>query len=70
MNLGELRERANLTQQELAELLEVNRVTIVRYERGEREPSIQTIIQIATHLCITTDEVIRALLEAKKEEPQ
>ena len=67
MNLGELRKRANLTQQELAELLEVNRVTIARYERGEREPSIQTIIQIATHLCATTDEVIRALLEAKKE---
>lgn len=42
-----LRKQHHLTQQELAEKLSVVRLTITDWERGKKEPSIQTLIKIA-----------------------
>ena len=53
-----LRERANMTQAELAILLGVNENTISNYERGEREPSIDNLKRIAEIFGVSVDELI------------
>lgn len=54
MNLGELgeavrirRKGLKLTQQELADLAEVNINTVVAIESGEGNPKVETILQVA-----------------------
>lgn len=42
-NIKQARKRKNITQKELAELLGVKVQTVLRWEKGEREPSIETI---------------------------
>jgi len=46
MRLKELREEKNMSQVQLANKLGVNNRTISQYERGIREPDIQTIKQL------------------------
>ena len=45
--LKELREDTNLTQLEVAEKLSLTRQTISRYETGDIEPPISTLIKLA-----------------------
>lgn len=40
--IKELREKAKLTQAELADVLGVKRVTVSQWERGENKPRIDT----------------------------
>ena len=51
--LKKLRTYKGLTQQELSNVLNVNRMTIVKWEKGSSEPTISTIKQIAD--CFETD---------------
>lgn len=59
MNFGEklklLREEKNLTQNDLAKLLNVSKANISRYESGIRQPSIETIIRIAKFFNVSID---------------
>ena len=56
--LKELREKHNLTQEELAKELNVSRTTISNYENGSRSPDIEMInnnsLVIKMILCILT----------------
>ncbi len=45
--LKELRKDRNLTQAELAKLLDVDRSTIAQWERGENMPRTKTLIRLA-----------------------
>ena len=45
--LKELRKGKNLTQAELAKLLDVNRSTVAQWERGENMPRAKMLIEIA-----------------------
>lgn len=45
--LRELRKGRNLTQEELAKILGVDRSTIAQWERGENMPRAKTLIQLA-----------------------
>lgn len=45
--LRQLRKEAGLSQQRLSELLGISKSSINMYERGEREPGIQTLQEIA-----------------------
>lgn len=45
--LQSLRERKRLSRRTLAELCGMNRSTISRYERGEREPKLSEVIMLA-----------------------
>lgn len=56
--LREVRERGSHTQTSLAEALGLKPTNIGRIERGERTPGWQFIIEIATVLGVTTDELI------------
>ena len=67
MELGKkiqnLMQRCGLSQKKLAELVNVTEVSMSRYISGERDPSVETLANIATALHTTTD-----FLLGKKEE--
>ena len=62
MTLGEkikyLREEKGITQQQLAEILNINRVTLSGYEIGRRTPDIYTLKKIANRLDVTIDYLL------------
>ena len=56
--IKELREDKGLTIKALAEELGLNVATLSTYERGTREPSINTIIQLAKYFDVTSDYLL------------
>ena len=56
--LKELRNQANLSQQELSEIVGISKSSINMYERGEREPGIDTILAMAMHFGVSTDYLL------------
>ena len=58
LNLKELRKRKGLTQQELADLINVHRVTIAEYESNRVEPTLDKIVKISIALDITPNDLI------------
>ncbi len=57
-NLKRIREEAGLTQEELAENLNVTRQAISCWERGRTEPDIATLIVLSKALNVSTEELI------------
>lgn len=57
-NIKLLRKSRNLTQQELADILNVSSMTISYYENGERNPGINTIYALAKFFNVTSDYLI------------
>ena len=53
--LRELRKNAGLTQQELAEKIDLNSITYSNYEKGSREPSTDILINIADFYGVSLD---------------
>ena len=45
--LKNLREQKHLTQQQMADILEISKSAYIKYERGEREPRLAQIEKIA-----------------------
>lgn len=63
MKLNQRREQMGLTQQQLARKTGVSRVSISRYESGQREPTLT----IAAKLAAALDCTIEDLVEKKEE---
>ena len=57
--LKELRREAELSQDALAEKADLERTFISFLERGERQPTISTIIALAAALGVDADEMVR-----------
>ena len=57
-NLKKYREIKNLTQKSMADLLEVTTRSYQRYEAGEREPDVDSLIKIADTFEISLDELV------------
>lgn len=55
--LKELRKGENLTQQELAETLNIGRVNYTRYETDAVRPDYETLILLADFYNISLDEI-------------
>ena len=70
-NLKKLRERAGLTQAELAEAVGISQPTLAQYESGLKVPSIITAVRMEAVLHTTCAELVGAEAEEiiKKEEP-
>lgn len=73
INTGEriraLRQQRNLNQEQLAELANLNRVTIAKYESGRVEPGAQALARIADAMDVTVDEILgRQESETKQED--
>ena len=56
--LLQLRKEANLTQKEMAEKLNMNSVTYLHYEKGQREPSLDTLLDFADFFSVSVDFLI------------
>ena len=57
-NIKDRREALHLSQEDLAAKANVSRVSIARYEAGERIPSVDVAARIAAALGCTVDELI------------
>lgn len=57
-NLKYAREKKNMTQKEVADLIGVAKSTYSLYESGNREPNVQTIKKIADTLNISADDLL------------
>lgn len=55
LRLEELRKQLGLSQNELAEKLHMTQQRISAYEKGKREPDINTITQLADFFGVSTD---------------
>lgn len=58
LQLKKLRKEKNLTQEEIAKILNTTQGTISDYERKKTEPDLKTLEKIANVLSCTTDELI------------
>ncbi len=56
--LKELRESKNLTQKQLAEILNISRSSLSSYEVGTREPDFSMLMQIATFFNVNLDSLL------------
>ena len=56
--IKELRENAGLTQQQLAERVWVSKAAISNYELCERNPSLETLVNIAHFFHVSTDYLL------------
>jgi transcriptional regulator, cro/CI family len=56
--LKQLRQKKGLTQQEIADLVHVNRVTYTNWEKGKREPSFENLVKLASVLGTSTDYLL------------
>lgn len=57
-NLRKYRKEKKLTQEKLADLLNVSFQTISKWEKKKTEPNIDTLIKIASIFNITLDELV------------
>lgn len=58
MRIKELREENGLTQQAIAEFLNVKQNTYSQYENGKRQLSIDMLIKLAKFYNVTTDYIL------------
>ena len=62
MNIGErfkyYREKANLTQKEAAELLEIKSYQLANYETNRTEPNLKTLIKMSEIYKVSIDELL------------
>lgn len=57
-NLIRLRKNLKLSQEQMAQKIDVARATYGAYERGTREPDIETLSKLAEIFDITIDELV------------
>lgn len=53
-----LRKESKMSQEEFAKIINVTQRTYSHYEKGDREPSIDTILKIADYYRIPTDVLL------------
>lgn len=56
--LKELREEGGYTQKQLAEILRINSVTYLHYEKEQREPPLALLADIAVFYGVTVDYLL------------
>ncbi|MED4866146.1 helix-turn-helix domain-containing protein [Heyndrickxia faecalis] len=57
--LKKLRDKRNLSQQQLADALNINRSTYARYELGQTQPDFDTLKKIASFYDVSIDYLIK-----------
>ena len=53
-----MREGKNLTQKEVAASIGVSSVTYLRYEKAQREPSLELLAELALFFDVSTDYLL------------
>lgn len=57
-NLKYLRNRNDEQQKELAEMVNVTAATICKYENGDVEPNLNTLVMLAKHFRVSLDDLV------------
>ena len=57
-NLRELRTKKGVYQKDVASYLGVERTTYVKYERGDSEPSFETLCKLADYFDVSVDKIL------------
>ena len=65
LRIREERTKYRLTQEQLAEAAEVNESYIGQVERGEKNPSLETVVSIANSLGVTVDYLLQEEVTVK-----
>lgn len=65
LRIKKLRNKRNMTQEHLAEIVDLSTVYISYMERGIRVPSLEKLIEICNVLDCTMDELLDGFLTAK-----
>lgn len=68
--IKELRKEKRLTQQKLADLVNVTKVSICCYEKGTRTPNLETFIDIVNVLDTTPDYLLGRDIKVVSEEDE
>ena len=63
-----LRKKRGLTQQEVAELLNVGRVTYTKWEKGNREPNFENLSMLACIFDVSLDYLLGDYLQKARSE--
>ena len=63
-----LRKKKGLTQQEVAELLNVERVTYTKWEKGNREPNFENLSMLACIFDVSLDYLLGDYLQKARSE--
>ena len=58
IRLKELRKQQNITQKDISDYLQTSQQTYSRYEKGQREPDIATIIKLADFFNVSVDYLL------------
>lgn len=66
-NLKRIRESKELTQAQVAERANINRVTYSRLETARNIVTLQSLLKLAVALDVTADELLSGVLEAIRE---
>lgn len=61
-----LRNKHNLTQNEIADILNISKSTYIKYERGEREPRYGTLMALSEYYDVTVDFILGQSNEKNK----
>ena len=73
MNIGDrirnLRKEKNLSQEEVAEELQISRQSVSKWESGQSVPEISKVIQLSDLLGVSTDDLLRGTEEGSTNGP-
>ena len=58
LNIKKIREEKSLTQQQIAELINMHRSNYSKIENGQREISVEALSKIAQYFGMTVDQII------------
>lgn len=58
-NIKQLRQKKNVTQEELAEAVKVSRQTVIAIEKGNYTPSLMLALQLANYFKLSVEEVFK-----------
>ena len=58
LQIKNLRKEKNITQEQLAEKFEVDRVTVSRWENGVNDPPIEALVEMSEMFEVTTDYLL------------
>jgi transcriptional regulator with XRE-family HTH domain len=58
VRLARLRKQRGLTQEALADLVNITKTQVYRYENGSSQPTLEVIKRLAIALSVTTDQLI------------
>ncbi len=68
-NLIKLRKSANLSQEQLADMLNVTRQAVSKWESGQSIPDAEKLLQLSDFFEVPVDQLLRTLRPVKQTDP-